>query len=417
MRTNTKKVKHPKRGRRTGPDTIADGDWLAGAVEVPRAGTEATATLATRQKWYRRVIWACLAMLVVTVLVLIGLTGRIATLGAAEKSTGGTRTDVSQGRVAATAHLEKWLSGDPSPLPGGKIISWDGAVDVPVPTKESALEDTKYDFDLEIDTFTIVNGNGQAFKASVHVAVDPRGGAKVLHGPSLEAVIPPAEDSWVPVGPWPGREPTQVPDAVREAVEGWAGAYTSGSSSALRLAVGDPDPGHTYIPLSGVTSVDVETSAAYAVWGEEGRPKDSTVPPQVLVVRATLGLSWQESQDEVGYSRTAAPVVMDLLVERADTAAPVVTAWGAAGEGPLLERYQNAVDAEGRGEQTAPVPQPSKDEPKDEESSGEPGTKDKESPKDEPSTNDQESPQDEIEGDEPTDQASPGDDPSPESTD
>jgi hypothetical protein len=34
---------------------------------------------------------------------------------------------------------------------------------------------------------------------------------------------------------------------------------------------------------------------------------------------------------------------MDVLVERASTAAPVVVAWGPSGSGPMLRPYQNAV--------------------------------------------------------------------------
>jgi hypothetical protein len=58
----------------------------------------------------------------------------------------------------------------------------------------------------------------------------------------------------------------------------------------------------------------------------------------------TVSLLWKgEKAPAFGSSTSGPQTTMDLLLERADTAAPVVVAWGPPGSGPGLVPYQNAV--------------------------------------------------------------------------
>ena len=133
-----------------------------------------------------------------------------------------------------------------------------------------------------------------------------------------------------------------VSDAAKKAVQRWAEVYVGGDPDALRQFVGDDDPNHWFEPIAGVAKVTASVSAATPVDGE-----------QVLAVRVELAVLWQGQPEPT--TTTQLPVVtMDVRLEKADGAAPVVTAWGAPGVGPALTRFANAV--EGAGRRPAPAP-------------------------------------------------------------
>ena len=122
----------------------------------------------------------------------------------------------------------------------------------------------------------------------------------------------------------------------------WLAAYTSGSDAALHLAVGDPNPAHTYVALSGVRQASYTVLAAAPV----GKPADGD-----LAVEISLSLVWDHehvaSPELAGMNGTsgspARQTTMDLLVAHASSAAPVVVAWGPPGSGPSLRPYENAI--------------------------------------------------------------------------
>ena len=77
------------------------------------------------------------------------------------------------------------------------------------------------------------------------------------------------------------------------------------------------------------------------------RPEGDSVPDR-MVARVAMEIAWTGADDGPGEPEASTPIQMDVLIERADTASPVITAWGSAGEGPRLERYENAVSGQGR---------------------------------------------------------------------
>lgn len=86
--------------------------------EAPRAGIEPK-KIARRARMFRFLAWTSI------ILAPIALIGWISSLGASTGSESLSATS-SPGRAAATEAVRSWLSADPSPLPGGEIISWDG---------------------------------------------------------------------------------------------------------------------------------------------------------------------------------------------------------------------------------------------------------------------------------------------------
>ena len=114
---------------------------------------------------------------------------------------------------------------------------------------------------VEIDAFVVVDGAGNRFTAEVQVAVDGQNRSRVLSGPSLTPLPVLDPDASRGAGPWPGRDAGPATESVTAAVRAWAAAYTSGDPAALRLTVGDPDRGRTYLPLTGVATATTDGRA------------------------------------------------------------------------------------------------------------------------------------------------------------
>lgn len=358
--------------------------------EAPRAGVEPK-KLARRSKTMRILVWASV------VLAPIALLGWITALGASSSGGDGAAAASSPGRAAATESVRTWLAADQSPLTGGEIISWDGAT-----IRSTTTDDTSgVTVTIESDRFTVgvrasaattsttaagsttttkpakPKGSGSksttttapksttttaapaddttttvfdpagsvgtvwadTYSVEVLVAVDSRGGVEVISAPSMIPTTPPVDDGWAPTDPsWPGLASANASDAVDAVVQRWAEVYVLGSAEDLALATGDPDEEHSYLPLDLADRPDTVTAVAEAAADAgEGRQ----------VVRVSLTFAWdgKDGEDPIEAPR----VDMDLLVERADTASPVVVAWGPAGSGGDLEPYANGIVGERAG--------------------------------------------------------------------
>lgn len=294
-------------------------------------------------KWTRRLVktatYLFLPLLLLCLLLLMNVAGALKNQNGPDLS---QLSASSPGRTVATQTITSWLKRTPSPLPGGQIVSWDGSKEIaPVvsTTDNQNANATGPTFKREIDYFTLVDANGQAYKVSVPVSVDPRNNAaKAAGGPSIEGAIPVSTDEWDSNGPWAGLQSSnQFDDSVSTAVEGWAAAYVSGDPTKLQAAVGDADVSHVYVPLSGIQSV--KTSINYVA-------QPNVDDPSVMIAQVSMDMLWngEKAPKQGDNSNDGLPeTMMDVLVERANTAAPIITAWGAPGSGPTLARYQNAV--------------------------------------------------------------------------
>ncbi len=331
-----------KSARAQRKNTAAGHEWWADAVEAPRSGLADANKLGKRQRIYRYYVWTSMALVPLAVFAVLSSYARAAPVAPAPNTTQSADA-ASPGRSAAQTSVNAWLANKPSPLPGGSVLFWEGAHKVaPVvlpasPTGSQAVPEVPNAPSIEVDSFVLITTSNRMYTAEVQVALDPRGGAKTIAGPSLIPIAPGLGDSWASgVGSWQGLKPESPSDVVAQAVTVWARAYTSGDSAQIRLTVGDPTPGHAYIPLSGVSSV-VPTVTGQAQPGTD---------PSKVIARVQLSITWagQPAPTDTGSARSQDPsATFDVLLDKANTASPVVVAWGGPGEGPKLAPYQNAV--------------------------------------------------------------------------
>lgn len=259
-------------------------------------------------------------------------------------------SEFTQSRAVAWSKVSEWLASTPEPLPGGRVVSIDETKALeyssPPADEDGKTPDVKKPgYETEVVSFTLVDGNGQMYRAGVNVAVDPRGSATAMGEPSLEAIAPAANDSWNDGGLWPGREEIEAPDAAERAVETWADAYVSGDATALRMQVQDPSNDSYYTPLQGVKSVATSVD------------QGTDLGDDTIAVRVTLTPTWREDPDAKPKTEAEKKdeerqeqqgIEMDVRVENAGTASPRVTAWGDPGSGPNLKKYENSIDSSGR---------------------------------------------------------------------
>lgn len=303
----------------------ANLNWFDDAIEAPRAGTVDTRRLERRQRLIRWYVWG--AVVGAPFLALLAL---------ASASHGGGSSAISGASSPPGAELtawqsaQTWLGQSPSPLPRGHIVTWEDATPVPsvVPPKgESGPPEEAWDerFLAEtpqswyyLDVEVVSTGTGQWAPVAT---------PSVLQAPSSAAT------SGASVSPWPRLSASSnVPAPVSNSIGSWLAAYTSGDPQALLQATGDPSTADAYVPLRGVRSASVAGVVAAANYG----------PPGQMIVEAQFYVTW-DGQSPMAVSGQQEPMTMDLLVERATTATPVVVAWGPPGSGPSLRPYQNAV--------------------------------------------------------------------------
>ncbi|MCT2222486.1 hypothetical protein [Microbacterium paraoxydans] len=251
-------------------------------------------------------------------------------------------TNGSAGKPAATRALIDWLTADPSPLPNGKLISWDG-FDVKEPP--APVDDTEkpVSYHFELHRFTLER-NDSLYSASVQVVVDGAG-VSVMGTPTLLPILDaPATAS----SPWFGLGTATPSEAVQSAVEEWAGAFTGGDPTALRRVTRDQDASSTYVPLAGIEtlqSAKITTASYKVVPAADGKTKDDKTR---MIVQVTLEVWWDgqtPTEEELLSPKppTAQKITYDLLVLQANTDAAYVVAWGEPGTGPDLKPEANAI--------------------------------------------------------------------------
>ncbi len=339
--TNTK-TSRAKKGR------AAPLEWDYGDDLVPRVGLPDADRMAKRQKWLRRYVKSSVYLLpFVLVLSLFVELSNVHPRTTSSASNGSASS--SPGRTVATLALERWMAETPSPLPHATIQSWDGARDIaPAPVKAGPGQTAPVTWTAELDTFTLIVGSSTptVYSAVLEVALKPGGGAVALGGPSLTVQPPTATTSgWATGAPWSGITSTGTVSApVQSAIDGWLTAFTSGSGSQLRLAVGDTRSSVYYVAMAGIASATDNVVATATRVAPNLAPTATSMNPSAEIVEVTLSLLWKGEKSPAFGSSTSGPATtMDLLLERANTAAPVVVAWGPPGSGPGLVPYQNAV--------------------------------------------------------------------------
>lgn len=251
-------------------------------------------------------------------------------------------TNNSAGKPAATRALIDWLFADPSPLPDGQLISWDGfdVEEPPAPTDDTEKPVT---YHFELHRFTLER-NDSLYHASVQVVVDGAG-VSVMGTPNL---LPILDAPVTASSPWFGLGTATPPEAVVSSVDEWATAFTSGDPTALRRVTRDQDASSTYVPLTGIEtlqSAKITTASYQVIPAADGKTKDDKTR---MIVQVTLEVWWDgqtptEEQLLSPKPPTAQKITYDLLVLQADTDAAYVVAWGEPGTGPDLKPKVNAL--------------------------------------------------------------------------
>lgn len=295
-----------------------------------------------RRRMTQRAARNLIVALVVT-LALFGvvLTGSLLTDDdeAARSDTGSAVAD-SPGKPLAIDTLRTWLANDPQPLPGGTLVSWDG-VEVTTPSVPPQEASATGSVSTEVHAFTVIDEGHGLYAATVTVEVHEQLGSRAVGTPSLERLAPSvvSGEGWGTGEDWPGYQSATPTDEVTDAVQAWAEAYTAGDPKRLRVAVGDADLEHAYMPLTTAAGVTSKITAAAVLTPQS---PDDQPDSSILLVRVELRLAYPGQSTGTGAAKTV-PVTYDLLVHGADAAAPRVVAWGPVGSGPQLTAYGNAI--------------------------------------------------------------------------
>lgn len=306
--------------------------WWNTVAEAPRSGLPDARKLNKRYAAMRRLLKANIVLTPVMIL------GSIMTMSTVLVDTPreAPQSEYTPTRAVAVQRVTSWLQSTPAPLPGGQLLAWERVETEQVPAQERGHE---FDYDLEVHHITVTAANGALYDTSVTLANAPEIGTVVIGEPTLIPRAPSA--SRFNTSPWAGRESDgQAPAPVTTALQTWATAYASGDPESVRLAIQDTDPSRSYVPLVGGAQLgDVSINKVSEVWDEatdEERERSSGAPR--LVVQASFAITWGSAQ-----APTGARVTYDLVVAKANTAAPHVTAWGAPGTGFDLQDYSNGV--------------------------------------------------------------------------
>lgn len=243
----------------------------------------------------------------------------------------------SAGKAAAMTAINRWLSRDPSPLPGGRVLGWDGYTSSKVASTKTSSGGT-----IEIHRFTLAAERGEdvvLYDSTVEVTVLKNGIASVPSSPTLLPRLDGTDSTTTSTDVWPGWTTATATEAIDSAVSAWAEAFTSGDPDALRLAIGDKSAKRGYIPFSGVNAGNVRaTSVAY----KAAPDAPASDKPGTVIARVEFSLLWQGH----GVKDAQAPAASyDVLIVDAASASPRIVAWGGPGSGPSLKPYQNAVRA------------------------------------------------------------------------
>lgn len=320
-----------------------------------------------RQRTARRLlIWFSTALSVVAIL--LGVTTVSTVINPPKPPEIPAAPQDTPGKPVAVDAMVRWLEADPQPIPGGRLLSWDGAQITTPPVVRTnqgdAPADAQAQYEYERHEFTVVDGGGRLYAATVVVRANPLLGAVVIGTPSAAARPPQAgtNTAWGNTDAWPGFPSSTASTEVTAAVTEWAVAFTSGDPAVLRREVGDTDSTHAYLPLGaaqpGSTTATITNTALFPAQRAEDDPDPSLMLARVEV-SANLGGPLLEGS---GVARRAV-FTYDVLVAQADTASPRVVSWGPVTTGPTLSPYSVALtgvelDTVAPNPTAAPTPTP-----------------------------------------------------------
>jgi hypothetical protein len=315
--------------------------WLSDPQDLPRADIDLRDKQASRQKLFRGLIFTVLfGLFPISMLANMAMMPKL--LEARPVLEAPAAQLNPETKAAAMLEVKNWLAHEPSPLPGGSLLSWDGAEIQAEPsiTVNKDTNQTEEVQGLQLHTMTVASTTGAVFTTTVQVAYSPVRGAKVVGTPTLVPKAPNDSSQWPNLTTWPGYTKVTTTDAVTQSATAWVEAFTSGNPDKLRLAVGDTAVNHSYVPLSQAIASDVRVVEVAARKSADTGSEEKA--PSQVIARVSFAIKWV-GQD-VGRATVLSRVTYDVLIERAETNAPIVVAWGGTGTGASLKPYGNAVE-------------------------------------------------------------------------
>lgn len=316
----------------------SDDIWGDTATANPRADIELPGKMSKRRKFFHFYTWTAVILLPPLALVNVVLFSE--NLGTGDEKPAAVSSVDSPTKTEAMLKVQEWLASDPSPLPGGKLLSWDGATtQQEYSVTESETGETIETQGLELHKLTVTTPGGNIFTTTVQIAYSPIRGAQIMGEPTLLPKAPDDDSSWPNAKTWPNLVSATASEQTTQAVNAWVKAFTSGDPDSLRLAVGDTQSGRSYVPLVEAYATNVLVGDAAAHPNEDGTTNTS---PEQIVARVTFGVTWEGQSVKEGANISR--LTYDVLIDKANTAAPVVVAWGGAGTGETLTPYMNAMD-------------------------------------------------------------------------
>lgn len=317
-----------------------DDFWGNDAEELPRADVEAVQSTVKRIKFYKIWVISSVALMPIALLAIISFMPKFLEKPYVAPVVN-NQLD-SPTKPVAIQTVNDWLARQPSPLPGGQVLSWDGVEIQAEPKSETdpSTSQIKETPGLQLHTMTVVSPSGSFFTTQVQVGYSPVHGAKVIGEPTLIPRAPDDKQTWPNLTSWPNLVNASKTEPVEQAVSAWAKAFASGDPDALRLNVGDTGANRSYIPLVQVTASDVRVADVASQKPAKGDPVDKK--PSQVVAQVSFAIAWQGTP--IGRGETPSRVTYDVLIEQANTPSPKVVAWGGAGTGESLKPYMNAIE-------------------------------------------------------------------------
>lgn len=344
-----------KRSSKTKGSVKNSASWLNEAEEVPsEAGMKYTRRTFTAKTWKN-------LMLVALWLLPLSFLGNVVSLSSLlEEDAPPTvqDTNTSPNKAIAMEGVSKWLKSEPSPVPGGTLLSWDS---VSVLSQQGFKRDnsgaiTENTPGLEIHHLTVIQGNGVIFDTAVQIAASDTTGAKVIAAPSLTPRIPDSTSVQNVPEPWPGLTKATVTEHMTKSATMFAQALFSSDPAALRLAIGDTSEANNYMPMPKATVSNVSVDMAAAA--DPKFDPSSGLPPKTVIARITVGVNWPDIELD---GKAAPSMAYDVLMTGADAGAPRVVAWGPTGAGASLTEFGNAqTNRKITSSDSAPVEAPDK---------------------------------------------------------
>lgn len=274
----------------------------------------------------------------------------LALLALAVAAGGGSRPPAMAGqqghdRAFAEVAAEDFLAGRPTVLPyvqgldpvlgrgttqsetGGSDPASGGGAPVAIPFRSlawrSASEGRAGGQSYELDTFVVATASA-LWHLTIQV-IDAPAGPVIGADPSLapDPTAPAGTEGALGYSGLAGAGQPELGPGAQRQVQAWAQAYVEGDGATLYRLSGDTG-GHTYPSLQG-WALDRASVAGSVV-------KADAALAQVQVV-----------MHEVADPALSVTSSYDLLLDHLGQALPFVQAWGAAGAGPTLVPFANAV--------------------------------------------------------------------------